>query len=76
MSLKKSTTAEHVICGAGHKMLLVFSIINGMTLAVTSDLIAKSVFYPREIEVGIVTSLLGAPFFLFLLRKRVNGHHS
>lgn len=58
------------ICGPQHKRLLVFSFINGMTLAVFSDGIARFMFYPREIEVGIVTSLLGAPFFLFLLRRK------
>jgi iron complex transport system permease protein len=37
---------------------------------VLCDLLARTVLAPAELPVGIVTALLGAPFFLWLLRRR------
>ncbi len=64
---------NRMLLGSKHRPLLVFSLINGMTLALLADTCARFLFAPREIEVGILTSLLGAPFFLFILRKKLDG---
>jgi iron complex transport system permease protein len=42
----------------------------GASFLVLVDLLARSVLSPAEAPVGIVTALLGAPFFLWLLRQR------
>ena len=48
----------------------------GALLCVMCDLVARMVFAPYELPVGVVLSFIGAPFFLFLLfhRKRSNRH--
>ena len=56
-----------LILGNEHKKLLVFSMINGASLTLFADFLAKYLRAPIEMDVGIFTSLLGAPFFIFLL---------
>lgn len=58
------------IVGPCHKRLAMVAVINGMTLTILADLIARTVRAPAEIEVGIVTALIGAPFFLKQLARR------
>jgi iron complex transport system permease protein len=55
------------ILGPHNKRLTLYSGINGMTLTLVSDLIARTVHAPLEIDVGVLTSLMGAPFFAYLL---------
>jgi iron complex transport system permease protein len=45
----------------------------GATLLVLSDDLARTVVAPAELPVGVITALLGAPFFLFLLRRRLTS---
>jgi iron complex transport system permease protein len=49
--------------------LLVVSAAAGAALVVVADLAGRLAFSPREIPVGIVTSILAAPYFLYLLRR-------
>lgn len=58
------------LVGPSHRQLIALSTVNGMTLVLVADLIARTIRAPIELEVGILTSLLGAPFFLFLLREK------
>jgi len=62
--------ATRRLVGPSHRRLLVLSTLNGMTLVVIADLIARTIRAPAELEVGILTSLLGAPFFLMLLKRK------
>lgn len=55
--------------GPKHKSLLLYSAINGMSLTLLADVIARTIKYPEEIEVGVFTALMGAPFFLFMLLR-------
>lgn len=57
------------IVGAAHKRLIWFSILLGAIFMVWSDLFARTMFSPNELPVGVVTSLCGAPVFLWMLRK-------
>jgi iron complex transport system permease protein len=60
--------------GPDHRLLLPSSVLLGAALLSVGDLVARSVAAPAEIPIGIVTSLIGAPFFLgLLLRQRVEG---
>jgi len=59
--------------GPGHKRLLPASALAGALLALVADNLARSLIPPVELPLGIITSLGGAPFFLFLLaRSRKN----
>lgn len=57
------------IVGADHRILLPVSFVCGGTLLLLSDLTARTVVAPAEIPVGVVTALLGAPFFCYILWK-------
>lgn len=61
--------AVRLAAGPGHRWLLPLSALTGGNALVLSDLLARSVAPPREIPVGVVTAILGAPFFLRLLFK-------
>jgi len=53
--------------GPDHRSLLPASLLGGATVLVLADLVARTVMAPVEIPVGIVTALVGGPFFVWLL---------
>ncbi len=57
-----------LVVGADHRILIPTSALAGGTFLVIADTFARS--GPAEVPVGIVTAAVGAPFFLFLLRRR------
>lgn len=57
-----------LIIGPDHKYLLPASVLGGGLLVVVTDCIARTVIAPTELPVGVITSLFGGPFFLYLLR--------
>ncbi len=59
-----------LLIGPDHRKLLFLSIFMGAALMALSDLLARVAFAPSEIPVGIVTIFFGAPFFIYLLRRR------
>jgi iron complex transport system permease protein len=61
--------------GPSHRNLIVASAIGGALLLLLSDLVARMALLPVELNVGIVTSCLGAPFFLYLLRRQETTMH-
>lgn len=58
-----------LIVGPGHKLLLPTSALIGATLLVVADVISRTAAEPREIPIGVLTALVGAPVFFFLLRR-------
>ena len=62
-----------LLIGADHKYLLPASALLGFTLVTVCDTIGRVVISPGEIPVSIILSLIGAPFFLWLLRSRDEG---
>lgn len=58
---------SRILIGNDHKFLVPMSAIVGAILMIISDLAARMLFNPIELEVGIVTAILGAPFFVLLL---------
>lgn len=58
-----------LLVGPDHKILLPASAVGGAIFLVICDLISRIVAIPYELGVGIVTALLGAPYFLYLLLK-------
>jgi len=62
-----------LIVGPNHKLLIPVAAISGMILLVACDVVARMAFAPTEIPIGVVMALFGAPFFIFILRKRRMG---
>ncbi|WP_207882856.1 iron ABC transporter permease [Pseudomonas sp. 30_B] len=56
-----------LIVGPDHRVLLPASIFGGAILLLFADLVARLALAPAELPIGIVTALIGAPFFLYLL---------
>ncbi|WP_418910595.1 putative F420-0 ABC transporter permease subunit [Arthrobacter koreensis] len=65
--------AVRMLAGPSHRALLPLSALAGALFLVLADTAARTVFDPREIPVGIVTALIGAPFFILLLLRRRSG---
>lgn len=65
-----------ILLGPDHKVLIPASAWCGAIFLIWTDLIARTIASPTEIPVGIVTALFGAPFFLYLLRKRKRTDYS
>ena len=57
------------LVGTAHKRMVPFSALLGAILMIWADAIARVVVAPSELPIGVVTTFIGAPFFLFLLRK-------
>ena len=53
--------------------LLLASALGGASLLTVCDLLARTLFAPYELPVGIVLSFVGGPFFIFLLLKQRGG---
>ncbi len=62
-----------LLVGSDHKYLLPTSALLGFLFLVVCDTLGRVVMQPGEIPVGIIVSVIGTPFFLFLLRKRERG---
>ena len=58
-----------MLLGPDHKKLIIVSSFGGAILLVLSDLISRTILSPVEIPIGIITSLIGGPFFMYLLLK-------
>ncbi|WP_431312530.1 FecCD family ABC transporter permease [Sporosarcina jeotgali] len=58
------------LVGGDHRFLLPASALGGALLVVVADTVARTVFNPIELPVGILLSFLGGPFFLYLIQKR------
>lgn len=56
-------------CGSSHKRLLLCSFLTGGIFLIICDTIARTMFPPRDIPIGIITSIIGGPFFLFMIGK-------
>ena len=59
-----------MLAGPNHKSLLPLSMILGALLLLIADMIARTAVAPLDMPVGIVTAILGAPFFIWLLIKQ------
>jgi iron complex transport system permease protein len=58
-----------LVCGPNHVRLLPITVLSGAIFLIVTDTIARTLFAPTELPVGILMVFLGAPFFLYLLRK-------
>jgi iron complex transport system permease protein len=58
------------LVGSVHRLVLPASALFGATFLIVCDLIARTIFSPIEVPVGVVTAMIGGPFFLWLLLRR------
>lgn len=59
-----------LIFGPDHRVLLPAVALTGASFLVIADVLARVVIAPRELPIGIITALTGAPFFIYLLRRQ------
>ncbi len=58
------------LVGPDHRWVVPYSAVLGATLLLAADVLGRIIARPGELEVGIVTALVGAPFFVWLVRRR------
>ncbi|MCW5951355.1 MAG: iron ABC transporter permease, partial [Propionibacteriaceae bacterium] len=59
-----------LLIGVDHRWLLPFSAVGGAVLLTGSDIVGRLVARPSEVDVGIITALIGAPFFIWIVRRQ------
>jgi len=62
--------AFRLLAGGGHRWLLPLSALGGAALLTAADVAGRIAARPGEVDVGIVTALIGAPFFIHIVRRR------
>ena len=59
-----------ILVGTDHRYSIPASVLFGAVLMLAADTLARTLFAPTELPVGIVTSFVGVPFFLYLILRR------
>ena len=70
--------APHIcrlLIGSEHRYLMPATLLFGGTFLILCDLLARTLIAPAEIPVGVITALLGGPFFVWLLLRRTSTRH-
>jgi len=62
-----------LLVGPNHHRLLPVSFLGGGTFLILADLMARVLVRPQELRLGVITALVGVPFFLYLLRANSRG---
>ena len=62
-----------LVVGPDYRILTPMSALVGGLLLVLADIVARTAMAPAEMPIGILTTVLGAPFFLYLLHRRRSG---
>lgn len=59
-----------LLVGVEHRWLLPFSALSGASLLVLADIVGRIISRPSELSVGVVTAFIGAPFFIWIVRRQ------
>jgi iron complex transport system permease protein len=59
-----------LLAGVDHRWLLPFSAVAGAGLLTAADVVGRVVARPDELAVGIITAFIGAPFFIWIVRRQ------
>lgn len=62
--------SARMIVGNDHRLLLPASIVIGANVLLVADIVARTIIMPAELPIGAIISLIGVPFFAYLLIKR------
>ena len=65
--------AVRMVVGSNHRLVLPLAALVGALFLLWSDVLARLVIQPRELPIGVITALVGAPVFALLLRSRLRG---
>jgi len=60
------------IVGSDYRWIIPYSALLGSIFLLLSDIGARFLIYPKEVPVGVITALIGAPFFIYIARKAEN----
>lgn len=58
-----------IMSGSDHRKLLPYSLFGGAVFMIICDTIARTITAPSELPVGVITSILGAPYFIYLIAR-------
>jgi len=58
-----------LVLGSDHRLLLPACFLGGASFLILADLLSRTVMYPIQLPVGVITAFCGGPFFLYLLRR-------
>ncbi len=61
------------VVGSNHKRLVPVALLFGSIFMIWADVFARTIIHNGELPLGIVTSLLGAPVFMYMLIKKSYG---
>ena len=59
-----------LVLGPDHRLLIPAGFLGGAAFLVMADLVSRTIIAPNEIPVGVITALVGGPFFLYLMRRK------
>lgn len=62
-----------MVFGSDHRLLIPVSAFGGAIFLIVADTLARTLVSPSELPVGVITAFAGAPFFIYLLKKRGSG---
>lgn len=65
-----------ILSGNAHRKLVPVAAVSGAIFLLCCDLFAKNAFYPKDLPIGIITSLIGGPFFLWMLTDKTYSFKS
>jgi iron complex transport system permease protein len=65
---------SRLLLGPDHVRLLPVTVLAGAIFLMLADTLARTIFAPSEVPVGVLTAFVGGPFFLYLLRKMKRGY--
>ncbi len=65
---------SRMLMGSEHKKLIPFSALLGAVVLLAADTVGRTLIAPYEIPIGVITTVFGGPFFLYLLRKDSKGY--
>lgn len=65
--------AVRMVAGPSHRTLIPLSALVGALALVVADAIARTLFAPQELPVGVITALIGVPAFFFILKRKVRA---
>ena len=59
-----------MVFGSDHRLLIPVASLGGAIFLIAADTLARILISPSELPVGVITAFMGAPFFIYLLRRR------
>ena len=59
-----------MVFGSDHRLLIPIAALGGASFLIAADTLARTIISPSELPVGVITAFMGAPFFIYLLRKK------